>query len=246
MRFNTIKERRLDKMNGKPMGRWLIGCIVFAIILMSSSAYAQKLVTFRPDTESDVFMGFKWDEGMATMNNSFYSVIETYTTEHQNRSTNKDEPKTIPGLTAANVKSILEKNWGLVFSGPQKGKLLLHDSGEAVDSDTGIHLMCDIYETSPQKVQWVNFIVDASYVMGLIEIDRITKLAERYFSSCVTISYDGANPTKAKEWVAKNVWKAVKPGEFSIQIGKAEINLFGTEYMRTLQITPIGGATPLY
>lgn len=62
-------------MNGKPMGRWLIGCIVFAIILMSSSVYAQKLVTFRPDTESDVFMGFKWDEGMATMNNPFYSVI---------------------------------------------------------------------------------------------------------------------------------------------------------------------------
>ena len=81
----------------------------FAIILMSSSAYAQKLVTFRPDTESDVFMDFKWDEDMATMNNPFYSVIETYTTEHQNRSTNKDEPKTIPGLTAENIKSILEK-----------------------------------------------------------------------------------------------------------------------------------------
>jgi hypothetical protein len=246
MRFNTIKERRRDKMKGKPMKRWLIGCIVFVIILTSSSAYAQKLVTFRPDAESGVFMGFKWNENIATINNPSYSVIETYTTEHQNRATNKDEPKIIPGLTAANIKSILEKSWGLVFSGPQKGKLLLHDSGEAVDSDTGIHLMCDIYETSPQKVQWVNFIVDASYVMGLIEIDRITKLAERYFSSCVTISYDGANPTKAKQWVAKNVSKAIKPGELSIQIGKAEIKLFGTEYMRTLQITPIGGATPLY
>ena len=76
-------------MNGKLMGRWLIGCIVFAIILTSSSAYAQKLVTFRPDAESDVFMGFKWDEDMATMNNPSYSVIETYTTEHQNRSTTK-------------------------------------------------------------------------------------------------------------------------------------------------------------
>lgn len=171
-------------------------------------------------------------------------VIKTYTTEDQKKSTNKDEPKIIPGLTAANIKSILEKSWGLVFSGPQKGKLLLLDRGEAIDSDTGIRLMCDIYETSPQKVQWVEFIVDPSPVMGLIEVNQITKVAERYFSSCATISYDGANPTKAKQWVAKNVSKAIKPGLFSTQIGKAEINLSGTKYARFLEIIPIGGVPP--
>ena len=233
----------------------LIRCVVilFVIILTSNLAYAQKLIAFNLDAKSNIFMSLKLKENGSTVRNlphlsihQYHYLVEKNVIEYHQRSKNNNEPKIIPGLTAANIKSILEKNWGVVFSGPQKGKLLLHDSGETIDSNTGVHLICDIYETSPQKVQWVNFIVDASSVMGLVEVDQITKVTERYFSSCATISYDGANPTKAKQWVAKNVWKAVKPGELSTQIGKAEIKLFGTEYMRTLQITPIGGATPLY
>jgi len=134
----------------------------------------------------------------------------------------------------------LEQTWGLQFTGPEMGKELAQDSGEVVDPDTGIILMCNIYETSPFDIQWVDFIIDASPVVGLVDVETINSLAEGYFGYCATVPYDGAEPEKAKQWVVDNVSKAIKPGNvLSSQIGPASFEMFGTEYIRTLRIKPV-------
>ncbi len=146
----------------------------------------------------------------------------------------------IPGLAAADIKINLEQTWGIQFTGPEIGEELAQDNGEAVDPDTGAVLTCTIFEDSPLNIQWVDFMVDASPVIGLIDVDTINSLTEGYFGYCATIPYDGADPEKAKQWIADNAKKAIKPGTvLSTQIGSVSFEMFGTEYMRTLRIKPV-------
>ncbi|AEE95789.1 DUF4190 domain-containing protein [Mahella australiensis] len=145
----------------------------------------------------------------------------------------------IPGLMSGDIKVNLEQTWGLQFTGPKIGEEFAQDNGEALDPDTGAILTCTIFEDSPLNIKWVDFMIDASPVIGLIDADTINSLAEGYFGYCATIPYDGADPEKAKQWVEDNAKKAIKPGTvLSTQIGSASFEMFGTEYMRTLRIKP--------
>jgi len=166
---------------------------------------------------------------------------ETEEQANQGQETENDNGDVyIPGLTAADIKLNLEQTWGLEFTGPQMREELAQDNGEVVDSDTGIILMCNIFESSPLHIQWVDFIIDASPVVGLVDVDTINALAEGYFGFCATIPYDNAEPEKAKQWAIDNVSKATKPGNvLSSQIGPASFEMFGTEYIRTLRIKPV-------
>ncbi len=149
------------------------------------------------------------------------------------------EENFIPGLAAADIKLNLERTWGLKFSGPQIGQDLAQDSGEAVDPDTGVKLICNIFETSPLNIQWVDFIVDASSVAGLVSGNTINAVTEGYFGFCATLPYDESEPAKAKQWVSNNVRKATKAGNvISTQIGPAKFEMFGTTYFRTLRVKP--------
>ena len=151
----------------------------------------------------------------------------------------EDKPAVIPGLMSGDIKVNLEKTWGLTFSGPKSGDILIQDRGETVDPDTGVTLMCNIFETSPLEIQWVDFIVNASMVAGIVDVDTINAVTEGYFSYCATLPYDNAEPEKAKEWVKNNVSKATKAGNvIKAQFGPATFQMFGTEYFRTLRVTP--------
>ncbi|NPV30686.1 MAG: hypothetical protein HPY58_13785 [Firmicutes bacterium] len=149
------------------------------------------------------------------------------------------EENFIPGLAAADIKLNLERTWGLKFSGPQIGQDLAEDSGEAVDPDTGVKLICNIFETSPLHIQWVDFVIDASSVAGLVSEKAINAVTEGYFGFCATLPYNESEPAKAKQWVSNNVRKATKAGNvISIQIGPAKFEMFGTMYFRTLRVKP--------
>jgi len=151
----------------------------------------------------------------------------------------ENTPDTIPGLTAADIKLNLQQTWGLEFSGPRPGEDLAQDTGQTVDYDTGVKLICNIFETSPLHIQWVDFIVNASMVAGIVDVDTINAVTEGYFSYCATLPYDNAEPEKAKEWVENNVSKATKAGNvIKAQFGPATFQMFGTEYFRTLRVTP--------
>ncbi len=161
--------------------------------------------------------------------------------QKQSNDTKKDKSDIIPGLEAADIKLNLEYTWDLVFSGPRIGEDLAQDSGKTVDPDTGATLICNIFETSPLHIQWVDFLIDAAIVAGTTSVDTINALAKGYFGYCATVPYDGAEPEKAKQWVINNVDKAVKPGNvLSTQIGPVTFEMFGTEYFRTLRIKPTG------
>jgi len=152
----------------------------------------------------------------------------------------ENTPDTIPGLTAADIKLNLQQTWGLEFSGPRPGEDLAQDTGQTVDYDTGVKLICNIFETTPMHVLWVDFVVDASLVAGSIGVEKINAVTEGYFGYCSTVPYEDAEPDKAKQWVEENVKKATEPGNvLSIQIGSAQFDMFGTEYFRTLRVKPI-------
>ena len=109
-----------------------------------------------------------------------------------------------------------------------------------MDPDTGATLICNIFETSPLHIQWVDFVINASALVGTGGINRINALAEGYFGYCATVPYDDAEPEKAKQWVEENVEKATEPGNvLSTQIGSVQFEMFGTEYFRTLRIKPV-------
>jgi len=151
----------------------------------------------------------------------------------------KNTSDTIPGLTAADIKLNLQQTWGLQFTGPRQGEDLAQDSGQTVDPDTGATLICNIFETSPLHIQWVDFVINASRVAGIVDVDTINAVTEGYFSYCATLPYDNAEPEKAKEWVKNNVSKATKAGNvIKAQFGPATFQMFGTEYFRTLRVTP--------
>lgn len=152
----------------------------------------------------------------------------------------ENTPDTIPGLTAADIKLNLQQTWGLEFSGPRPGEDLAQDTGQTVDYDTGVKLICNIFETTPMHVLWVDFVVNASLVAGSIGVEEINAVTEGYFGYCSTVPYEDAEPDKAKQWVEENVEKATKPGNvLSTQIGSVQFEMFGTEYFRTLRIKPV-------
>lgn len=161
------------------------------------------------------------------------------TTNNLTEDESKEEGKYIPGIVATDIKMNLEDTWNLVFSGPIRGQEMIQDSGEAIDPDTGVLLICNIFEASPFDIQWIDFIIDASPVVGLVDVDTINHVAKGYFGFSATVPYAGAEPEKAKQWVVENVSKAVKPGNvYSTEIGPVTFELFGTEYFRTLRIKP--------
>ena len=152
----------------------------------------------------------------------------------------ENTPDTIPGLTAADIKLNLQQTWGLEFSGPRPGEDLAQDTGQTVDYDTGVKLICNIFETTPMHVLWVDFVVNASLVAGSIGVEKINAVTEGYFGYCSTVPYEDAEPDKAKQWVEENVEKATEPGNvLSTQIGSVQFEMFGTEYFRTLRIKPV-------
>ncbi len=149
----------------------------------------------------------------------------------------------LPGLMPADVKVNLEKEWGLEFAGPRKGTDLWLDHGEAVDLDTKAVLACDMYENSPGlDVAWVEFMVDASGVAGLVQADTVTALASDYLGYCATIPYQGADPDAARAWIEDNASAAVGEGNVrEATIGGVRFRLYGVTWIRTLEVVPAAG-----
>lgn len=167
-------------------------------------------------------------------------VVEEQPTETAPQGEPEPAVAYIPGLEAANIKLNLQQDWGFEFTGLQPGDDISQDNGRAVDLDTGLELVCNIFETSPFHVQWVDFVVNASSVAGFAKPDLVTDLAKVYFGYCATVPYDDAEPEKARQWVEENVDKATKAGNvLSTRIGSVQFDMFGTEYFRTLRVKPI-------
>ncbi|MGE5572931.1 MAG: hypothetical protein ACM3ZU_07945 [Bacteroidota bacterium] len=163
-------------------------------------------------------------------------------TEQTVSSIAEEEPEPssyLPGLTAADIKLNLQKAWGFEFSGPRKLETVFVDHGEVVDSDTGALLQCDIYESTPLKIESVEFMIDSSAAMGIVDVGTIDALAEGFFGYCATIPYDDSDPTTAKNWVAGHAKSAKKAGKvLTTTVGSAQFELYGTEWMRFLEVKP--------
>jgi hypothetical protein len=149
------------------------------------------------------------------------------------------DKKHIPGLTAADIKVNLEQDLGFHFTGPEMRQTFAVDHGEGVDSTTGVKLICDIYESSPMAIQWVEFMVDGSGVAGSINPALFNAVAEGYFGYVATLPYEGADPEKAKAWVKANVKTANKQGKvLTTVIGPVKYELYGMPWFRTLEVKP--------
>jgi len=163
--------------------------------------------------------------------------------EKQQASQNEEgvdaDKKHIPGLMSGDIKVGLEQTWGLRFTGPQIGQTLAVDHGEAIDPDTGVTLICDIYESSPMAIQWVEFTVDGSAVAGSLDNALFNAVAKGYLGYAATVPYDGADQEKAKAWVEANVKAANKQGKvLSTVIGPVKFELYGTQWFRVLEVKP--------
>lgn len=170
------------------------------------------------------------------------SVVQNVEQEPEQPPQSEEETDTdskyIPGLMSGDIKTHM-KTWGIKFTGPQVGEDLVADYGVTIDPDTRVKLHCDIYEASPMQIEWVEFIVDGSLVawsMDNADFDEITKA---YLGYAATLPYDGANPAKAKAWIEANVKAAKKQGNvLSTVIGPVKFDLYGTEWMRVLEVKP--------
>lgn len=211
-------------------GKVFIIFIILALLLFSCAGCGNQ-----QDSQGDETI-----QNQTNLTQDNLSTVETEETESYSEQTETKERKNyIPGLEAADIKLNLEQTWGLKFSGPRPGKDLAQDSGQTVDPDTGTTLICNIFETSPLHIQWVDFVINASALVGTGGINRINALAEGYFGYCATVPYDDAEPEKAKQWVEDNIENASRTGNtVSTQIGSVQFEMFGTEYFRTLRIKP--------
>lgn len=150
-----------------------------------------------------------------------------------------DSQATIPGLTAADVKIDLENTWGLEFSGPEPGETLWIDHGEVIDPDTGVTLLCDIYEESPEAIVMVEFAVEAFAVTETTPSSDVDLVTAGYFGYCATVPYEDAQPESARAWIEANVPAATVQGTVLEQaFGPARFCLNGVPYMRSLEIVP--------
>lgn len=157
----------------------------------------------------------------------------------QKETADVDKEHIIPGLTSGDIKVNLERTWGFKFTGPQIRKTLAIDHGEAIDPDTGVELICDIYESSPMAIQWVEFMVDGSAVAGSLDSALFNAVAEGYLGYAATVPYDGADQEKARAWVKANIKAADKQGKvLTTVIGPVKFELYGTQWFRVLEVKP--------
>lgn len=164
------------------------------------------------------------------------------TATQNNTTSNKVENKKvlIPGLTASDIKINLENTWKLKFSGPKQADNMYLDRGEVIDSDTGVKLICTIYEYSPTEIYSIDFVVDASALVGTISTNTINEVSKGYLGYCATAPYNGSDGKKAQEWIQNNVAQVIKAGEIiNTTISEVKFELFGTQYIKTLRLTPI-------
>jgi len=142
------------------------------------------------------------------------------------------KPK-LPGITAADIKLNLEKNWKLKFEGPesmQEGGIWY--SGAVIDRDTGARLKSSIYGENPFSINRIIYTVEPGPSPAAITDSVIAG----YLGYCATLPYEGGDPSKAKEWV-KNTLPTIKAGDNrKIVVGAAEYELLAVGSVRTLKI----------
>lgn len=191
----------------------------------------------KSDKQSSVNQTVNKKEGESKKDAGQKEVEKKPAEEKQTEKQSPSSKKVIPGLEASDIKLNL-KRWGLEFSGPEPGVELFRDEGKVVDPDTGVELICVIWEYSPTEIAWIDFIVDSSRVVGLIDVNTINGVSRGYLGFCATAPYDGADQVKAKQWVESNCTTLTAGNPKTITIGPVSYELFGTEYIRTLRLKP--------
>lgn len=142
------------------------------------------------------------------------------------------KPK-IPGITAVDITSNLEKSWKLKFEGPksiQEGGIWY--SGEVVDRDTGARLKSSIYGENPFSINRVTYTVEP----GPAPEATTNSVAAGYLGYCATLPYEGSDAAKAKAWV-NNTLPKVKAGDSQkLVIGTVEYELLAVGSVKILKI----------
>ncbi len=162
------------------------------------------------------------------------------TDESPSESDATKEPDTIPGLTPADILAHLDE-WCIEFDRPQQILQFILIQGEGTDADTGIAVTCEIQEkTTGMDVTMVEFTVDAAALAQCQQVspESVASLAVKYLGHCAALSYQGAEPEVAEEWVQRKVAEAVDR-ELTLIIGGVEFRLYGTDLVKALQLCPV-------
>ncbi len=70
--------------------------------------------------------------------------------------------------------------------------------------------------------------------------EEYEETALNYLKYCVTLPYDDSNPELAQSWIEENLFEVVSPETSkSIVIGNAKFELYGTEFVKFIEIRPI-------
>jgi type II secretory pathway pseudopilin PulG len=142
--------------------------------------------------------------------------------------------KFIPGMNSADIVIDLENTWKLHFTREVNKNFLIHH-GEVVDPDTGVRLVCDVWQQAPNEVAMVQFQVDGTGVVGLVSSSDVNDVAIGYLGLCATAPYDGDNAKKAKSWVVDQLGSSSKKTT-QRHFGKALFRVMNTPYVKVLTI----------
>lgn len=106
--------------------------------------------------------------------------------------------------------------------------------GNYTDPETEVNLYCGMVITPENEIRSGTF--EASNKKPINEDDFIA-YAEQYLKFCSTMPYDKSDTKKISDWVSKNISsRADKP---TIQIGDAEFQLSGTEFLVDLSVSKV-------
>ncbi len=142
----------------------------------------------------------------------------------------------IPGILPADIYLSLEKKYKLKVDMKQGATGNYYYYGEKT-MKKGVKIICQMYlEENSLLIAFANFIVDASGGIGIVSKSAINEIAKDYLGYCATIPYDGSKPLEAKKWVINNIGNIKQGKVLSKTIGKVKFELFGTDYIKTLQI----------
>lgn len=137
-------------------------------------------------------------------------------------------------FSSPELKTQLQKEWQMSFSSPEKGDKSTLEKGQGTDKATGALLLCDIYEQSPDQLDWVEFMVKAE---NLPE-DVVDEVTARYFTSLPTVLNADSKMEEARRWIAAQVEQAKTKGNtVSAIAGQVKYTMYGTAGERTLIVT---------
>jgi len=135
------------------------------------------------------------------------------------------ENRWLRGLAATDVKDVVQKR-GLACKGPEMERGTNVWRCEARTPLVTYHV--EFYGPAPLKIEYVTATVTQ---VGVAKDERVTPL----FTSLAGLHYEGCEPAKAREWVAKTI---AKGGDTTF--GPAKYRLRGDALRRTLDIKASG------